>query len=177
MTTTETILKPPAQRTQLRCSGCGVTVDAACGCGVGYVPAHEYAAKAVIANPEKSDRAIAADYGVDHKTVGKARKATGEKSPVRIGRDKKARRLPKRKPASPPTPPAPAVMSPIDEMQPEPTALLLTQIEQLVGKLALGVKHIAHSEIFNGRVRAVAEQLLALIADDRAIEEQRRALN
>jgi hypothetical protein len=66
---------------QLRCSDCGATTDAACACGVGYVPAHEYAAKAVQAHPEKSDRAIAAVLGIDHKTVGKARKATGEKNP------------------------------------------------------------------------------------------------
>lgn len=87
---------------QLRCPGCYATVDARCDCGLSYayVPAGVAAAKAVAANPDKSDRAIAADLGVDHKTVGKQRKATGEKSPVdekRKGLDGKDRRVPDRK--------------------------------------------------------------------------------
>ena len=58
------------------------------------------AAAAIATNPGKSDRAIAAEIGVDHKTVGKARKATGEQSPVqeRTGLDGKTRRLPEQKP-------------------------------------------------------------------------------
>jgi hypothetical protein len=51
-------------------------------------------------------------------------------------------------------------------MQPEPTALLLSQIERLVGDLALAVEHCFRSDIFDGRVRAVADRLLALIAED-----------
>jgi hypothetical protein len=56
------------------------------------------AARAVAANPGKSDRAIAAEVGVSEKTVAKARRSTAEKSAVgsatRIGRDGKARKVP-----------------------------------------------------------------------------------
>ena len=58
-----------------------------------------FAAKAVAAHPEKSDRTIAKEIGVSDKTVAKARKATAEKSAVakRIGRDGKARKLPNKR--------------------------------------------------------------------------------
>jgi hypothetical protein len=82
---------------KLFCGKCGLKVLAACTCGVAYVPARAAAMKAVTANPERSDRAIAKELGVDHKTIGAARKEmNGEISPVdkRIGRDGKARRLP-----------------------------------------------------------------------------------
>jgi len=45
------------------------------------IPAGMRAADAIAKNPEKSDRAIAAEIGVDHKTVAKARKSVGENSP------------------------------------------------------------------------------------------------
>jgi hypothetical protein len=59
------------------------------------------AAEAVAANPQKSDRAIAAELGVSHPTVAKARdQATGNNLPVddepRIGLDGKTRRMPVR---------------------------------------------------------------------------------
>jgi hypothetical protein len=78
------------------CVRCGAKTKPGCDCGVAYVPAHMYAAKAVAAHPEKSDRTIAKEIGVSDKTVAKARKATAEKSAVekRIGRDGKARKLP-----------------------------------------------------------------------------------
>lgn len=78
------------------CSKCGAKAKPGCNCGVAYVPAHVFAAKAVAAHPEKSDRIIAREIGVSDKTVAKARKATAEKSAVakRIGRDGKARKLP-----------------------------------------------------------------------------------
>jgi len=43
------------------------------------------AAEAIKANPQKSDRAIAAEIGVDQKTVGAARRQSGEEysSPVK----------------------------------------------------------------------------------------------
>jgi hypothetical protein len=88
---------------QLKCSVCGAAADAACDCGASYSPAGARAAKAVARNPEKSDRAIAAETGASDKTVAKARrKATAEKSAVaepaakRIGKDGKARRVPKK---------------------------------------------------------------------------------
>jgi hypothetical protein len=79
------------------CTGCGAEANASCNCGVAYQPKSIRAAEAIRANPEKSDRAIAVELGIDHKTVAKARDATGECSPVtRIGLDGKTRRLPVR---------------------------------------------------------------------------------
>jgi hypothetical protein len=63
---------------------------------VAYVPARVFAVRAVAAHPEKSDRAIAAAIGVDHKTVAMARKSVGEKSPTRVGTDGKRYRATKR---------------------------------------------------------------------------------
>lgn len=53
---------------------------------------------AIAANPNKSDRAIATDLGVDHKTVGAARRELGgeDSPPERVGRDGKIYSLPKR---------------------------------------------------------------------------------
>ncbi|UPK31756.1 hypothetical protein IVB18_25845 [Bradyrhizobium sp. 186] len=64
-----------------------------------YVPAHKVAKAAIAAHPQKSDRAIAEEIGVDHKTVAKARARTGDHSPVekRIGKDGKARKMPEPK--------------------------------------------------------------------------------
>jgi hypothetical protein len=67
----------------------------------------EMLAKLVAAHPEKSDRALAKQAGVDHKTMAKARRkaeATGEASPVekRVGADGKARKQPVKAPAPPP---------------------------------------------------------------------------
>jgi hypothetical protein len=96
----------------IRCVKCGTAAECPCGCGVPYVSDHpwanrdpltkksalERAAEAVAANPGKSDRAIAAEIGCDHKTVAKARRARGESpvdSPVeRVGRDGRRRMLP-----------------------------------------------------------------------------------
>lgn len=91
---TGTTLKISVQR--MICSGCGAEANASCNCGVAYQPKSVRAAAAVAVDPGKSDRAIAADIGVDHKTVAKARDATGENSPVRTGLDGKTRRMPTR---------------------------------------------------------------------------------
>jgi hypothetical protein len=81
---------------RMACTGCGAEANASCNCGKPYVPKAVRAAEAIAANPEKSDRAIAANIGVDHKTVSTARKATGESSPVeRTGLDGKTRKLPR----------------------------------------------------------------------------------
>ncbi len=78
------------------CSSCGATADVECCCGVPYMPAGRRAAEAVAANPEKSNRVIAEEIGVDERTVRSARKSTAEYSAVekRIGKDGNARRLP-----------------------------------------------------------------------------------
>jgi flagellar hook-length control protein FliK len=80
----------------MQCSACGATGIAACDCGEPYLPATARAAKAIAANPEMSDRAIAAEIGVSDMTVGRARKTTATGVAVgRVGRDGKRRQLPK----------------------------------------------------------------------------------
>ncbi len=91
----------PLRRTsEIGCSACGATVDAACDCGAPYLPAGQRAAEAIAANPQMSDRAIAREIGTSHTTVQKARAATGNQLPVddetRIGLDGKERRMPVR---------------------------------------------------------------------------------
>lgn len=94
---TATILKIPVAA-KLECSSCGAKADASCNCGAPYVPAGERAAAAVAANPEKSDRAIAAELGVGSNTVRRAREATAPHGAVeRIGLDGKVRKLPTRR--------------------------------------------------------------------------------
>lgn len=81
---------------RLACEKCGAETHAACDCGVAYTAAAARAADAIAANPEKSDRAIAAAIGVGRETVRRARKATAPHGAVekRIGLDGKARKLP-----------------------------------------------------------------------------------
>ena len=82
---------------RLECSGCGAEVDAACMCGVAYVPAGARAAAAIAENPEKSDRVIADEIGVSDRTVNRARRtATGVAVGKRIGKDGRVRGLPSR---------------------------------------------------------------------------------
>jgi hypothetical protein len=90
-TTTGAVIKRPSR---LECSKCGALMNAACNCGAPYVSAGARAAAAVTANPEKSDRAIAAEIGVGKDTVRRAR--TGAHAPVekRIGQDGRVWRPP-----------------------------------------------------------------------------------
>ena len=97
---TATVIKMSIQR--MVCTGCGAEANASCNCGVAYQPKSVRAAEAVKANPEKSDRAIAAEIGVSQPTVSKARKdleATDKELSVdeRIGLDGKTRKLPEKK--------------------------------------------------------------------------------
>ena len=72
------------------CSECGAKAKPGCNCGAAYIPAAAFAVRAVKAHPEKSDRTLAREIGVDHKTVAKARKSVGDKSPTRrVGADGK----------------------------------------------------------------------------------------
>lgn len=82
---------------QMTCVACGAEADASCNCGKPYVPKKQRAVDAIAANPQKSDRAIAADIGVDHKTVGAARRELGgeDSPPEREGRDGKMYRTPR----------------------------------------------------------------------------------
>lgn len=81
-----TVIQMSVQR--MVCTECGAEANASCNCGVSYVAKSVRAAQAIKANPTRSDRSIAAELGIDHKTVGKAR---GEFSPPeRIGQDGKS---------------------------------------------------------------------------------------
>ena len=64
------------------------------------------AAEAVMANPEKSDRAIAADIGVSPMTVNRARSTVPDVTVERTGLDGKTRKMrkaPEKKPEPDPT--------------------------------------------------------------------------
>jgi hypothetical protein len=113
MTATATISEQPVPlRAQLHCSGCGAIAEASCNCHMPYVPAGEVAAKAIKANPEKSNNAIAKEIGVGETTVRRirgspkgepARRIRGTSKDVtarRIGKDGKSypATKPKRKP-------------------------------------------------------------------------------
>ena len=114
----------------LRCTKCGTRSKCECGCGAPYVGEHRWAspvvpamakstkepsaldraAAAIAANPEKSNRALAAEIGVGLETVRRARKqrenAEADGSPdfppqKRVGRD--GRSYPATTKAIPPT--------------------------------------------------------------------------
>jgi hypothetical protein len=105
-----TVLKLRQTTAGLRCSSCGAAAKASCNCGAAYIPAGVLAAQALAKNPTKSDSALAAAIGVGKATVARARKSTGPYGPVgkRIGKDGKARKLPKR--------PAPKISDPVKEV-------------------------------------------------------------
>jgi hypothetical protein len=73
---TATIIKMAVQR--MICTGCGAEANASCNCGVAYMPAGQRAAQAVAEHPEKSNRAIAAELGVDEGTVRRVRSSGAE---------------------------------------------------------------------------------------------------
>jgi hypothetical protein len=87
----------------LACSACGAAGEANCDCGAPYLPASARAAKAIIENPGRSDRSIAAEIGVSDRTVNRARAtATHDAVGSRIGLDGKARKRPIVQKARPP---------------------------------------------------------------------------
>jgi len=76
----------------LRCSDCGAMAEAACNCGVGYIPAGEYAKKLAAEHPEMSNRAVAEKGGVSEPTIRRARAGASFDAPdqqKRTGRDGK----------------------------------------------------------------------------------------
>lgn len=94
---------PPAYHravTQLQCAACGAETHAACSCGAWYKPKGQRAAEAVAANPDKSNRVIAAETGVSEGTVRTARAELRSDYAVdepRTGKDGVKRRLPEPK--------------------------------------------------------------------------------
>ena len=88
---------------RMACTGCGAEANVSCNCGKPYVPKSERAAEAIKANPEKSDRAIAAELGVSPMTVNRARATVPDVTvDERIGLDGKTRRVPEKKPEAEP---------------------------------------------------------------------------
>jgi hypothetical protein len=95
-------------KVDLRCSGCGAPGSGSCACGVGYVPAGQFAAKVAKEHPGLSSRAFASQTGLSQRTASNALRAAREQScspdAVVVGRDGK--RYPTSKPqaASKPAP-------------------------------------------------------------------------
>jgi hypothetical protein len=90
---------------QLQCTLCGAETNATCNCGAVYKPKVQRVAEAVAEHPEKSNRSIANEIGVDEKTVRLGRASTADHSAVaepRIGLDGKTRKLPSYIPDPPP---------------------------------------------------------------------------
>lgn len=58
---------------RMRCATCGT--NAACDCNAEYIPAAEYARRAMDRSPEKSNRALAAEAGVSPDTVDRLRRS------------------------------------------------------------------------------------------------------
>ena len=133
MTATVAAIKVSIQR--MVCTGCGAEANASCNCGKPYVPKAARAAEAVKANPEKSDRAIAADIGVSGETVRQARKQLPSDLAVneRIGLDGKTRRMPR---------------------QADPVAV------EAVKEILDGIRHRVMADLGDG----IVEQALALVA-------------
>jgi hypothetical protein len=88
----------PISLQRMVCTSCGAEANASCNCGQPYVPKAIHAREAVKANPEKSDRAIAADISVAKNTVRAARQelvsADQLKDGPRTGLDGKTRKMP-----------------------------------------------------------------------------------
>jgi hypothetical protein len=82
--------EPINTRDHLECPKCHATAELSCNCGVGmvHVKAIERAKQKIIVNPNRADRLIAKEAGVDGKTVAAARQQLGAEysAPVkRIG--------------------------------------------------------------------------------------------
>lgn len=92
------IVRPADTIAQYICSSCGA--DRFCQCNAPAVSKSERAKAAILANPEKSDRAIADEIGVSDRTVNRARESTATHDAVdvpRTGLDGKVRRMPVRR--------------------------------------------------------------------------------
>jgi hypothetical protein len=91
--TKATVINLPV-KTRLVCQDCGALGEGSCNCGAPYVAPGKRAAEAVKANPKKSDRAIAAETGLSHATVSRARaKATVSSETVEPRANKRRARL------------------------------------------------------------------------------------
>ena len=100
---------------RIYCASCDAQGEAGCDCGAGYISASAFAAKVLMRNPEKSNRALAAEFGLSNQTVMRARQnsaapngaaenAAGSAAPngapeKRVGLDGKTYSMPKQRPA------------------------------------------------------------------------------
>lgn len=77
---------------RLGCQKCGTETNAACNCGVPYMPIRQRVEKYDRENPGQSTRQAAADLGVSNFTVSKARKSgVSDLTPATVtGRDGKS---------------------------------------------------------------------------------------
>jgi hypothetical protein len=102
-------LKQPVAFVRPPCPACGAKFIAGCTCGT-YTPPRLLVIEAIRLNPGMTAREIARHIGVDHKTVAKARKAVGEKSPTeaarRTGKDGKTYAATKSRGQPAPRPPS-----------------------------------------------------------------------
>jgi hypothetical protein len=96
-----------SNRLPVVCAGCGVEANAACNCGVAYAPKVVRAAEAIKANPQKSDRAIAEELGINQSTVSRVRqRGDADASPAEhVGRDGKSYSIRQRITEDPDIPP------------------------------------------------------------------------
>jgi hypothetical protein len=85
------------------CTACGAEANAACTCGVHYVPKSVRAAEYIKQNPAASIREIAEQTGVGHGTAQEARARVRDRTPELVtGRDGKS--YPASKPPTEPKP-------------------------------------------------------------------------
>jgi hypothetical protein len=97
----QTVETATAEKLKFACTKCGAFAEPKCSCGAEYkfLPPSKLAEIAIKNNPNRSDRSIAAELGVSHTTVIRARQSTGTNVPVgdkRVGLDGKHRRVGKR---------------------------------------------------------------------------------
>jgi hypothetical protein len=89
------------QTVALQCSGCGAEINAACNCGLDYVPVAQRVAEYDKENPGRSTRQAASDLDVSRETVRTTRAGDNHLSPDHVtGRDGKqypARKMPAKK--------------------------------------------------------------------------------
>jgi hypothetical protein len=81
-------LKPKPKSARLQCSSCGAEGTGSCDCGVGYMPAEEFAAVFAAANPGLSVRTLAEKTGVSKSAAHRAKQVSHDGTPS-IGKDGK----------------------------------------------------------------------------------------
>ena len=156
------LLDPPAIKIAVQrmiCTACGAEANASCTCGVAYTPKSVRAAEAIKADPEKSDRAIAADIGVDHKTVSAAREAGGESFPTsdtRVGRDGK------HYPATAPRPRLPSYIPSQADTAPD----LIAQAQKYLDRIIPLLRQMDQRQRLKFRTVALRQMADAFLDDD-----------